>query len=111
MNSSDHHTIRWCPKKRSGTAESAQNAGYHLAGDVPVMSIGGFGGGDPSPTLEQFQQYVADGAIHYFIAGGRGGGPGSASQSEASKIGRWVQDNYTATEVDGATVYDLTAID
>ncbi|MGW5752394.1 glycosyltransferase family 39 protein [Nocardia rhamnosiphila] len=95
----------------AATVSSMNAAGYQLAGDVPVMSIGGFGGGDPSPTLEQFQRYVAGGAIHYFIAGGRGGGPGSASQSEASKIAQWVQDNYTATEVDGVTVYDLTAID
>nr|WP_245665593.1 glycosyltransferase family 39 protein [Nocardia sienata] len=95
----------------AATVSSMNAAGYQLAADVPVMSIGGFGGGDPSPTLEQFQQYVADGAIHYFVAGGHGGGPGSASQSEASKIGGWVQENFTATEVDGVTVYDLTAID
>lgn len=96
----------------AATVSSMNAAGYQLAGDVPVMSIGGFGGGDPSPTMAQFQQYVADGAIHYFIAGGRGGfggGPGSASESEASKISQWVQDNFTATEVDGVTVYDLTA--
>ncbi|MGW1740291.1 glycosyltransferase family 39 protein [Nocardia sp. NPDC001965] len=97
----------------AAAAVSSMNAaGYQLAGDVPVMSIGGFGGGDPSPTLEQFQQYVAAGAIHYFIGGGQGGsrgGPGSNSESEASKITQWVQDNFTATEVDGVTVYDLTA--
>nr|WP_062995811.1 glycosyltransferase family 39 protein [Nocardia jinanensis] len=93
----------------AAAAVSSMNAaGYQLAGDVPVMSIGGFGGGDPSPTLEQFQQYVADDAIHYFIAGGHGGGPGSGTESEASKISQWVQDNFTATEVDGVTVYDLT---
>ncbi|NUS94563.1 MAG: glycosyltransferase family 39 protein [Nocardia sp.] len=97
----------------AAAAVSSMNAaGYQLAGDVPVMSIGGFGGGDPSPTLEQFQQYVADGAIHYFIGGGHGGfggGPGSNSESEASEITQWVQNNFTATEVDGVTVYDLTA--
>lgn len=95
----------------AATVSSMNAAGYQLTGDVPVMSIGGFGGGDPSPTLEQFQQYVAEGAIHYFVAGGRGGfggGPGSASESEAARISQWVQDNFTATEVDGVTVYDLT---
>ena len=34
-----------------------------------LMAIGGFTGGDPSPTLAQFQQYVADGQVRYFIAG------------------------------------------
>ena len=34
------------------------------------MAIGGFNGSDPSPTLAQFQQDVADGKIHYFLAGG-----------------------------------------
>ena len=34
------------------------------------MAIGGFNGSDPAPTLAQFQDVVADGEIHYFIAGG-----------------------------------------
>ena len=41
---------------------------------LPVMAIGGFNGSDPSPTLAQFQQYVADGKVHYFIGGGGFGG-------------------------------------
>ena len=36
------------------------------------MPIGGFNGSDPSPTLAQFQQYVADGQVHWFIGGGAG---------------------------------------
>ena len=44
-------------------------AGYQLATELPVMAVGGFNGTDPAPTLAQFQQYVADGKIHYFIAG------------------------------------------
>ncbi len=47
----------------------ANNAsGYQLATEHSVMPIGGFNGTDPSPTLAQFQQYVEDGDIHYFIA-------------------------------------------
>ena len=56
------------------------------------MAIGGFNGTDPSPTLAQFQQYVAEGKIHYFIGGGGfgGGGPtgGSASAQEIASLGR-----------------------
>jgi 4-amino-4-deoxy-L-arabinose transferase-like glycosyltransferase len=50
-----------------------QAAGYQLATRRPVMAIGGFNGTDPAPTLAQFQRYVREGRIHYFIAGGAGG--------------------------------------
>jgi len=87
------------------TANSA--AGYELATGDAVMAIGGFNGTDPAPTLAQFQQYVRDGKIHYFIGGGSG--PGSAStNSTTSQITAWVQQTFTATTVGGVTVYDLT---
>ncbi len=84
-------------------------AGYQLATGDPVMAIGGFNGSDPSPTLEQFQQYVADGEIHWFIAGSSGGpggmGPGGGTSSE---ITTWVEQNFDSVTVDGVTLYDLT---
>ncbi|WP_032405733.1 glycosyltransferase family 39 protein [Rhodococcoides fascians] len=80
-------------------------AGYQLATEDPVMPVGGFNGTDPSPTLAQFQQYVADGQIHYFIGGG--GMPGMASGTSA-EISAWVTENFTATTVDNVTFYDLT---
>jgi 4-amino-4-deoxy-L-arabinose transferase-like glycosyltransferase len=86
-------------------------AGYQLASQQPVMAIGGFNGSDPSPTLAQFKQYVADGQIHYFIASGNGGGPGgemSAGGSTSSSISSWVKASFTAKTVDGVTVYDLS---
>ncbi|WP_102926726.1 glycosyltransferase family 39 protein [Streptomyces noursei] len=65
----DHYT--W-----AAAAIGSQNAAsYQLATQKPVMAIGGFNGSDPSPTLAQFQRYVAEGKIHYFIAGGRDGFP------------------------------------
>jgi 4-amino-4-deoxy-L-arabinose transferase-like glycosyltransferase len=86
-------------------------SGYQLASGKPVMPIGGFNGSDPSPTLEQFQSYVQQGKIHYFIASGFGGG-GFRSQNgsnASSEIASWVADNFTATTVGGTTVYDLTS--
>jgi 4-amino-4-deoxy-L-arabinose transferase-like glycosyltransferase len=85
-------------------------SGFQLASDEPVMAIGGFNGSDPSPTLAQFKQYVADGQIHYFISGGSGmgGGMGMGGSGSSSEITSWVQSNYTATTVDGVTLYDLT---
>ena len=45
-----------------------------ISTDTAVMAIGGWSGTDASPTLAEFQQYVADGRIHYFVSGGRAGG-------------------------------------
>lgn len=87
-------------------------AGYQLATGDPVMAIGGFNGTDEWPTLEGFQQMVADGDIHYFVAGGMGGGMGGgpvgASSSTSSQISEWVQSTFAEVTVDGTTFYDLT---
>lgn len=82
-------------------------AGYQLATQEPVMAIGGFNGSDPSPTLEEFQRYVADGEIHYFI-GGSGFGQSMGGSNAGSEIASWVEETFTATTVDGVTVYDLS---
>ncbi|GAA3632423.1 ArnT family glycosyltransferase [Microlunatus ginsengisoli] len=87
-------------------------AGYILSTNTAVMAIGGWSGSDDSPTLAQFQAYVANGDITYFIAGGdaRGGGMGGASSdSAATQITAWVEQNFTSTTVGGVTVYDLTS--
>ncbi|MFC4126181.1 glycosyltransferase family 39 protein [Nocardia rhizosphaerae] len=91
----------------AATVGSNNAAGYQLATELPVMPIGGFNGSDPSPTLAQFKQYVAEGNIHYFVAGGRGG-PGGRSESTASAITAWVEASYTPVTIDGVTLYDLT---
>jgi 4-amino-4-deoxy-L-arabinose transferase-like glycosyltransferase len=88
----------------------SQNAsGYQLATGKPVMAIGGFNGTDPSPTLAQFEQYVTQGKIHYFIGSGGLGGAGSSGSNDSSQIAQWVAQHYTAKSVGGTTVYDLTA--
>jgi len=84
-------------------------AGYQLATERSVMPIGGFNGSDPSPTLAQFQELVADGEIHWFIAGGGGMGGGAGGGSgTAQEIQEWVTTTYTAQTVDGVTLYDLS---
>ena len=84
-------------------------AGVQLATGEPVMAIGGFNGSDPAPSLEQFQQLVAEGKIHYFLGGGRMGGRSMGGSDTSRQISAWVADNFTASSVGGATVYDLTA--
>jgi 4-amino-4-deoxy-L-arabinose transferase-like glycosyltransferase len=84
-------------------------AGVQLASGEPVMAIGGFNGTDPTPTLAQFQQYVAEHKIHYFIAsGGSGFGGGQAGSSTSSQITAWVEQSFQSTTVGGTTVYDLS---
>ena len=83
-------------------------SGYQLATELPVMAIGGFNGSDPSPTLAQFQAYVAAGKIHYFIGGSGLGGNSSGGSNAAQQIGTWVAANYTATTIGSTTVYDLS---
>lgn len=81
-------------------------AGYQLATELPVMAVGGFNGTDPAPTLEQFQQLVADGKIHYFIGGSMM--QGETGSDAAARISDWVAANFQARTVGGATVYDLS---
>ncbi|PKW26829.1 ArnT family glycosyltransferase [Phycicoccus duodecadis] len=89
-------------------AVGSQNAaGLQLATRLPVMAIGGFNGSDPSPTLAQFQEYVAQGRIHYFVAGGGFRGQQGGSNA-ASEIDTWVGQHYTAVTLGGQTFYDLT---
>ncbi|MCX4800549.1 glycosyltransferase family 39 protein [Streptomyces sp. NBC_01214] len=113
----------------AAAAIGSQNAAsYQLASGVPVMPIGGFNGSDPSPTLEQFQKYVRDGKIHWFIGqstgagggaeggmpggggrGGAGGGPGGPGGGTSTEIETWIKANFKETTVGGTTFYDLTA--
>lgn len=93
---------------------SMQVSDLELATGKSLMAIGGFTGADPSPTLEQFQGYVADGAVRYFLAedrkgpGGGSGGPSWRRTGASAEISEWVQANFTKLDVGGATLYDLT---
>ncbi|MFV8050347.1 ArnT family glycosyltransferase [Mycobacterium sp. 48b] len=79
-----------------------------------LMAIGGFTGSDDSPTLAQFEQYVADGQVRYFLdrkEGGRGGPPGPPREEHgsAAQITDWVKKHFTKTVVGDVPVYDLSA--
>ncbi|MEV6445210.1 glycosyltransferase family 39 protein [Amycolatopsis sp. NPDC051716] len=92
-------TTKWA----AATTGSQSAASLELASGKAVIGIGGWSGSDPAPTLAEFKAYVAAGEVKYYIEGGRGGGPGGGS----SEITEWVTANFTATTVDGQTVYDL----
>jgi 4-amino-4-deoxy-L-arabinose transferase-like glycosyltransferase len=67
----------------------------------PVVTIGGFNGQDPAPTVSQLAKLVADGELKYVLlsASGGAGGPGGGGSSD---ITTWVQEHGTA--VDGVSV-------
>ncbi|MEU5531346.1 glycosyltransferase family 39 protein [Micromonospora chersina] len=91
----------------AATVGSNNASGYQLATREPVMPIGGFNGSDPSPTLAQFQRYVTEGRIHYFIGGG--GFRANGGSNASAEIANWVAESFTAQTVDGVTVYDLSS--
>ena len=95
--STDASSFTWV----AAAVGSQSAAGLQLGTQLPVMAIGGFNGSDPSPTLAQFQAYVAAKQIHYFAS--QNGG-----SREATQIASWVASNFTPVTIGGATFYDLT---
>lgn len=102
--------------KSSGAKWSAivsgatQAASLELATGTSVIALGGWNGGDPYPTLAQFQAIVDRGEIGYFISGGMGGMGGmGGGRGGNSEVATWVAANYQAQTVGNATVYKLAA--
>jgi hypothetical protein len=90
----------------AATVGSESAAPLQLATGDPVMSIGGFNGTDPAPTLAQLERCVEEHKIHYFVganADSFGGGSG-----DAAAITKWVSSHFKAQTVGGEAVYNLT---
>ena len=97
----DASSYRWV----AATEGSEAAAPLELATGDAVMSVGGFNGTDPWPTLAAFEKLVANHEIHYYLGQGSesfGGGRGS------SAIATWVAAHFKKQTVGGETVYNLT---
>ena len=97
----DASSYKWV----AATEGSEAAAPLELATGDAVISIGGFNGTDPWPTLAVFKQLVADHEIHYYVGQGSqsfGGGRGS------SAIATWVAAHFKKQTVGGEIVYNLT---
>ena len=97
----DASSYKWV----AATEGSEGAAPLELATGDAVMSIGGFNGTDPWPTLADFEKLVANHEIHYYVGQGSesfGGGRGS------SAIATWVAAHFKKQTVGGETVYNLT---
>ena len=89
---------------QGGSAYLAATFGAQAAATLIIASdggsflpIGGFNGGDPVPTLDRFEQLVADGSLRYVIVSsegpGFGGGVGGlgGQGGTSSEILQWVE--------------------
>ncbi|MBV9090215.1 MAG: glycosyltransferase family 39 protein [Mycobacteriaceae bacterium] len=85
---------------------SSSAAGLELSTNTAVMAVGGFTGSDPVPTLSQFQDYVANRQVSYYIA------PDENDHGRANShtdIMTWVAANFRPMKIGSDTVYNLTA--
>jgi hypothetical protein len=94
---------------------------YILRAGADVLSVGGFTGQVPFPTLTQFEQYVTSGQVRYVYlttSGGLAGPAGQTSQTAESQIGAWVPAHCTtvpasdyggtSTSSTSGTLYECT---
>jgi 4-amino-4-deoxy-L-arabinose transferase-like glycosyltransferase len=90
---------------------SQTTAGIILATGEPVVTIGGFSGQDPAPTVSQLSAMVARGELRYVLVSSGGmGGPGASSSHSA--LTTWVEQHGTAVKnagVTGGTLYEVQA--
>lgn len=92
------------------TFGSQSSAPIIISTGKAVVTIGGFNGGDPYPSLAAFEALVASGQVHYALVSGGGtgggpggGGPGGAGRGTTSAIASWVESHGTAVTVNGST--------
>jgi 4-amino-4-deoxy-L-arabinose transferase-like glycosyltransferase len=64
-----------------------QAAPYILRAGTPVLTLGGFSGQAPTPTLGQFEQYIADGQVKFVYL--------TPSGTSSNQIEAWVPKNCT----------------
>lgn len=91
----------------AATLPSQSAAKLQLDSGRPVMALGGFSAVDPWPTLGQFQKWVSEGRVCYFVYD-----PAMdsvlQSPSQASRISEWVRNNYVSQAIDGTYVYRIS---
>ena len=89
---------------------SQTTAGIIIQTGKPVVTIGGFNGGDPAPTVSQLAAMVHNGELRYVLLSSAGFG-GRDGGNEA--LSTWVQQHGTAVTgagtTSGMTLYRVTA--
>ncbi|HEY2141562.1 MAG TPA: glycosyltransferase family 39 protein [Solirubrobacteraceae bacterium] len=100
-------------------ATGSQTAGaIALATNQPVVTIGGFMGGDPAPTATQLAALARSGQLRYVLLDGRGGPGFGGARTGSSALARWVTSHGTAVNYSssgkavggGQVLYELTKV-
>ena len=92
---------------------SQSSAPIIIASGEPVVTIGGFNGSDPAPTLAEFEHLVATGQVRYVLVGGGGAGGGPGGGGTTSAISQWVTTHGKEVQLTGqsagtGTLYDVS---
>jgi len=83
---------------------SQSAADIQIETGLPVMTMGGFSGGDPTPTVDELRAYVATGAVRFVLPdSGNRGGPGSQANIASARLA-WVISTCTPVTIDGGTI-------
>lgn len=89
---------------------SQSTASIILATGEPVVTIGGFSGNDPAPTVSQLAQLVKSGQLKYVLVGS-GGGRGGPGGGGSSDLTAWITAHgkaVTAVTTTSGTLYKLS---
>jgi 4-amino-4-deoxy-L-arabinose transferase-like glycosyltransferase len=113
--SADSALVRYLVAHRGGAkylvaaSGSQTTAPIVIATGKPVVTIGGFNGGDAAPTVSQLAAMVRSGQLRYVLVGGGRGGPGGGG---SSALTAWVKAHGTAVSgvsAAGGTLYAVSA--
>jgi 4-amino-4-deoxy-L-arabinose transferase-like glycosyltransferase len=118
----DVHLISYLEANQGSSTFLVAAFGAHASAPIiiatgkPVITIGGFSGSDPAPTLEQFQSLVAEVKVRFVLVGGGGFGGGGAGGGNSS-ITEWVTANGKQVAAgtyggsgNGGALYDLGGV-
>lgn len=91
----DPEVVEYLLSHRSGETWIAAATGSFASapliiatGGEPVMTMGGFGGNDPAPTLDELRTYVAQGEVRFIVVSQRGPGGAQTGQMADGRPGQ-----------------------
>jgi 4-amino-4-deoxy-L-arabinose transferase-like glycosyltransferase len=85
----------------AATSSAQTAASLELATGKSVIAIGGFSGSDSATTLAHFKRLVAEGKIHYYMAGGGFGGGAGQGRGVAGGLGRDFPSGFDRSDAPG----------